>query len=65
MDARPARDSQRRQRYGFIQWLNVIALCGVWIGEPKLADEKKIPDLRWCSDLKWIFEGSTYHVQCN
>jgi vanillate O-demethylase monooxygenase subunit len=36
-----------------------------WIGDPALADEKKIPDLRWCSDPNWIFEGSTYHVECN
>jgi vanillate monooxygenase len=37
----------------------------VWIGDAELADENRIPDLRWCSDPKWIFEGSTYHVQCN
>ncbi|MFI5057216.1 MAG: Rieske 2Fe-2S domain-containing protein [Candidatus Acidiferrales bacterium] len=37
----------------------------VWIGSPELADEKKIPDLSWCSDPKWVFEGSTYHVKCN
>ena len=37
----------------------------VWIGSPELADESKIPDLHWCSDAKWVFEGSTYHVKCN
>ena len=37
----------------------------VWIGDSALADEKKIPDLSWCSDPAWVFEGSTYHVKCN
>lgn len=36
----------------------------VWIGRPELADESKIPDLAWCSDPNWVFEGSTYHVKC-
>lgn len=37
----------------------------VWIGAPELADESKIPDMHWCSDPKWVFEGNTYHVKCN
>jgi vanillate monooxygenase len=37
----------------------------VWIGDPQRADESKIPDLHWCSDPNWIFEGSTYHIKCN
>jgi len=37
----------------------------VWIGDPGLADEKRIPDLSWCSDPNWIFEGSTYQLKCN
>jgi vanillate O-demethylase monooxygenase subunit len=37
----------------------------VWIGDPKLAAESKIPDLHWCSDPNWIFEGSTYHMKCD
>jgi len=37
----------------------------VWIGDAELADEKDIPDLPWCSDPAWVFEGSTYHVKCN
>lgn len=37
----------------------------VWIGDAALADESKIPDLPWCSDPDWIFDGSTYHVKCN
>ena len=37
----------------------------VWIGEPNRADEGKIPDLHWCSDPDWVFEGSTYHIKCN
>ena len=35
------------------------------IGDPALADENKIPDLHWCSDPNWIFEGGTYHIKCN
>jgi len=34
-------------------------------GDPALADEKRIPDLSWCSDPAWVFEGSTYHLKCN
>jgi vanillate O-demethylase monooxygenase subunit len=37
----------------------------VWIGDSVLADEQQIPDLSWCSDPAWVFEGSTYHVKCN
>jgi vanillate O-demethylase monooxygenase subunit len=37
----------------------------VWIGDRALAREDKIPDLHWCSDPDWIFEGSTYHIKCN
>jgi vanillate O-demethylase monooxygenase subunit len=37
----------------------------VWIGDPALAEETKIPDLHWCSDLDWVFEGSTYRVKCH
>ena len=37
----------------------------VWIGDPEAADEKQIPELWWCSDPKWVFEGSTYHLRCN
>jgi vanillate O-demethylase monooxygenase subunit len=40
-------------------------LVWVWIGDPKLADESKIPHLPWCSDPKWVFDGSTYQVKCN
>ena len=37
----------------------------IWIGDAALADEKQIPDMPWCSDPAWVFEGSTYHVKCN
>jgi vanillate monooxygenase len=37
-------------------------LVWVWIGDPTLAREETIPDLRWCSDPDWVFEGSTYHI---
>ena len=37
----------------------------VWIGDPSLAHEDKIPDLHQCSDPAWIFDGASYHVRCN
>ena len=37
----------------------------VWIGDPRLASLDKIPDLHWCSDPEWVFDGSTYHIRCN
>jgi vanillate O-demethylase monooxygenase subunit len=37
----------------------------VWIGDPALADEKKIPELPWCSAPDWVFDGGTYHSRCN
>jgi vanillate O-demethylase monooxygenase subunit len=37
----------------------------VWIGDSELDDEQRIPDLSWCSDPAWVFEGSTYYVKCN
>lgn len=36
----------------------------VWIGDPARADESAIPDLPWCSDPRWAFDGGTYHVNC-
>ena len=37
----------------------------VWIGESALADEEQIPDLRWCSDPEWVFDGAFYYVKAN
>jgi vanillate O-demethylase monooxygenase subunit len=37
----------------------------VWIGDPALADDAKIPDLEWCSHPDWVFDGSSYHVKCD
>ncbi|MFZ3217148.1 MAG: aromatic ring-hydroxylating dioxygenase subunit alpha [Candidatus Acidiferrales bacterium] len=37
----------------------------VWIGDPARADEAAIPDMHWCSDPDWVFEGGTYQVKCN
>jgi vanillate O-demethylase monooxygenase subunit len=37
----------------------------VWIGDRALADERKIPDMHWCSDRDWVFDGSTYQIKCN
>jgi vanillate O-demethylase monooxygenase subunit len=36
----------------------------VWLGDPSLADEREIPDLHWCADSQWVFDGSTYHIRC-
>jgi vanillate O-demethylase monooxygenase subunit len=37
----------------------------VWIGDPALADPARIPDLHWCSDPGWAFDGGAYHVGCD
>jgi len=37
----------------------------VWIGDPARADEALIPNLHWCSDPNWAFDGGTYHVRCD
>jgi vanillate monooxygenase len=37
----------------------------VWIGDPRLADENKVPALQGCSDPDSVFEGSTYHTKCD
>jgi vanillate monooxygenase len=37
----------------------------VWIGDPSVADESTIPDLPWCSDSKWVFDGGTYYSECD
>lgn len=37
----------------------------VWIGDPELASEDQIPDLHWCSDPDWTFDGDTYHIKCD
>jgi len=37
----------------------------IWIGDAALADQNRIPDLRWCSDPGWAFDGGTYHVGCD
>src|ERR1700683_4693492 len=37
----------------------------VWIGDPTLAHEDKIPASHWCSEPGGFFEGSPYHVKCD
>jgi len=37
----------------------------VWIGDAALADEAKIPDLNFCSDEGWAFDGGLYHIACD
>lgn len=37
----------------------------VWIGEPELADETLVPDIHWCDDPQWAFDGGTYHIECD
>ncbi|MFC3068890.1 aromatic ring-hydroxylating dioxygenase subunit alpha [Phenylobacterium soli] len=44
------------ERYRFV-W--------VWIGEPALADPAKVPDLWFCEDPAWTFDGDRYHVACD
>jgi len=44
------------ERYGFV-W--------VWIGEADRADPALLPDYWMCEREGWVFDGDTYHVQCN
>jgi phenylpropionate dioxygenase-like ring-hydroxylating dioxygenase large terminal subunit len=37
----------------------------VWIGDPALADPAKLPDLWFCEDEAWAFDGDVYRVQCD
>lgn len=44
------------QKYRFI-W--------VWMGDPSLADESKIPDMHWNDDPEWAGDGKMIEVKCN
>lgn len=44
------------ERYRFV-W--------VWIGDPALADPSQVPDLWFCEDPAWTFEGDRYRVACD
>ncbi|MFK8163936.1 MAG: Rieske 2Fe-2S domain-containing protein [Lewinella sp.] len=44
------------QKYRFI-W--------VWMGNPALADEAKIPDMHWNTDPEWAGDGKMIEVKCN
>jgi vanillate O-demethylase monooxygenase subunit len=37
----------------------------VWIGDPERADPELVPDLWYCSDKAWAFEGGVYDVACD
>ena len=37
----------------------------VWMGDPALADESKIPDLHWNDDPQWEGDGKVIHAKCN
>ena len=37
----------------------------VWMGDPALADESKVPDLHWNDDPNWEGDGKMIHVNCN
>lgn len=37
----------------------------VWMGNPALADESKIPDLHWNDDPAWAGDGKMIKVACN
>lgn len=44
------------QKYRFV-W--------VWMGNPALADESKIPDMHWNTDVEWAGDGKMIEVKCN
>jgi len=44
------------QKYRFI-W--------VWMGDPALADEAKIPDMHWNDDPEWAGDGKMIEAKCN
>jgi vanillate O-demethylase monooxygenase subunit len=44
------------ERYRFV-W--------VWIGDAALADESKLPNLYFCEDNGWAFDGGSYHVKAD
>jgi len=37
----------------------------VWMGDPALADESKVPDLHWNTDKDWAGDGKMIEVKCN
>ncbi|MFI8378331.1 Rieske 2Fe-2S domain-containing protein [Leeuwenhoekiella sp. NPDC079379] len=37
----------------------------VWMGDPALADTRKIPDMHWNSDPEWAGDGKMIEVKCN
>lgn len=44
------------ERYRFV-W--------IWIGEPAKADPALLPDLWFCEDPRWTFDGDVYPVRCD
>jgi vanillate O-demethylase monooxygenase subunit len=36
-----------------------------WMGDPALADPRKVPDLHWNDDPAWAGDGNVIHVKCN
>lgn len=37
----------------------------IWLGDPALADPRRIPDLRWNDDPEWAGDGKTLHLRAN
>lgn len=37
----------------------------LWMGNPALADESKIPDMHWNKDSEWAGDGKVIEVACN
>ncbi len=37
----------------------------VWPGDPALADEAQLPDLKWAGKPDWAYGGGMYHVACD
>jgi vanillate O-demethylase monooxygenase subunit len=55
------------------RWVNVKSypvveshrFIWVWIGDPQLASKTDLPNLWFCSDPAWAFDGGHYHVKCD
>jgi len=37
----------------------------VWMGDPALADPRRVPDLHWNHDPAWAGDGETIYARCN
>ena len=37
----------------------------IWMGDPALADPRKIPDIHWNDDPEWAADGELIHAKCD